>query len=210
MNSSTESALRKFSFETQFSDAKSTERKPQARHSDEALERARAEGFAAGRASLEAELESADRQNALALAQQLAFAIEALQHATPAMHEIAGEIALAVARRAAHAAWDVRREPLVSELIREAVESAAPRARIVIKVNPLTAPKTAQTIESLITSENWEQQIVVKPEPLMRDSMVAIEWSEGAIVFDCDDILARLESSVRDALRNENDEGDAL
>lgn len=186
----------RFAFDTVFDAAGRVVAAPNRRDPDReaALAQARAEGHAAGRAEAMDQIERAAAEAARALANQTQFLVSRLAAECEALRAEAVALALAAARVAAGRALDAAPEGLVLEVVGQAARSLRTAPRLVCRVAPDLAVLLAPRIEQEAEAGGFPGKIIVLADPAARPGDVRLEWDDGMIARDRNEVLARIEA----------------
>jgi flagellar assembly protein FliH len=120
-------------------------------------------------------------------------------------------LALAVARKLAHAVLTVMPQADVEVALREAMHQAIGEPRLVIKASADVAAALAPRVTEIAHEEGFDGRVQISPDPALRRADCRIEWrgggaerAESAIEKSMEELIAR---SFKDLPGAPNDEG---
>lgn len=149
----------------------------------------------------------AEREVAAAL-QALADAASAiltrLDAESRAMREDAAKIAMLAARKISGAALDSFGVDRAAGAVEAAMDTLRHQPRLIVKLAPEAAKQLRPRIEEMTQTHAYAGAILVRPEPAMRAGQVAIDWADGVIAIDPNDISERIDGLVDAALAAAN------
>lgn len=197
------SQLRKYGFETEFApdgqilnDGAAALR----RLTPEEVEAERAAAYERGKKDA---LAQAEREAAAAL-QALAGAASAiltrLDAESRAMREEAARVAVLAARKIAGAALDRFSADHVAAAVDAAMDGLRHQPRLVVRLAPEAASALRPRIESMSEAHAYAGVVLVREQPGLRTGEVVIDWSDGVIAIDPENIAARIGEAVDAAL----------
>lgn len=194
------STVRKYAFDTEFAADGAVVRASTTRLSPEAVEAERKAAYERGKQDVMA---LAERESAAALA-QIAQATNAilsrLDNESNILRADAAQLAMAAARKIAGAALDQFGADRVASAIEATMDMLRHQPRLVVKLAPEAAEILKPRIEAMAEAHAYAGAILVRAEPNLRGGAVAIDWSDGVIALDPDDIARRAEEIVSSAL----------
>ncbi len=192
--------VRKYAFDTEFAADGAVVRASKSRLSPEAVEAERTAAYERG------------KQDALVRAeQQVAAALEAiadvastilarLEAESRALREDGAALAIASARKIAGAALDAFGEARALSVIEATMELLRHQPRLVLKLAPEAVESLKPRIEAMCESHAYAGAILVRAEPGLSAGAVVIDWSDGAIASDPEDIARRIDAHIETAL----------
>jgi flagellar assembly protein FliH len=202
------SAVRKYSFDTEFAaDGSIVSDAASRRFSQTDLETERSAAYLSGKGDAVAE---AERQASAALkdlANSARAILAALDAERDAMRREGALLALAAARKIAGAALDHFGEARAAQAITEALDNMRGGARFLVRANPKLAAALAPRMETL--GAELDGAIQLRADASLKGASIEIEWSDGVIRLDPDEIAARLDALVLQMLDRDNDEENA-
>ncbi|MGE3143489.1 MAG: FliH/SctL family protein [Hyphomonadaceae bacterium] len=205
------SQIRKFAFDTEFTPDGAVLRESAPgprRFSSEDMEAARQAAYASGRDDALAAAERANAQALADLAAQAAALLGALEAQAQAMRAEAGALALAAARKIAGAALDQFGETRILAAIDAAMDGLRHGPRLLVRLAPNHVEPLKPRIAELTQAHLYPNAVIVRAEPAMKNGDVSIDWADGLIAIEADDIAARIEKRIASALHGAA-EGDA-
>lgn len=192
--------IRKYAFNTEFSPDGAVVRDGSKRLTPEEIAAACAAAYERG------------KDDSMALAErQSAAAIEALAGAASAtlsrldaeirdMREEAARVALAAARKIAGAALDAFGAERAAAAIEAAMDALRHQPRLLVKLSPDTAATVKPRIEAMCETHAYASAIVLCADESLRTGEVSIDWSDGIIALNNDDIAQRIGALIDAAL----------
>lgn len=204
-------AARKFAFDTEFAPDGSilSEAAPGARRfTPEEVEAERKAAYEQGKSDA---LAAAERAAAAALkdiATSAGALLQTLDAESKAMRGQAAAIALAAARKIAGAALDGFGEERILGAIEAAMDGLRHNPRLVLRLPPDKLDALKPRIERMAAEHGYGGAILVRAEPNLRAGAVVIDWGDGLVRHDPEELAARIEALVSQALAGA-EQGDA-
>lgn len=204
---------RKFSFDTEFSDAglvvSAPPPRPKRFFTPEEVEAIRQQAYREGETSAVARAEEAHAHALAVLAEQARSGLSVLAQVAHEHKTGCAELALVAARRVADAALD--RFPTAAleaalEALAQELESAP---RLVVRMAQVDE-RVQSAVEDVARAIGFAGQIVFKAEPGPVAATFVVEWGDGRAVFDPQGAAERVDAAVRAALAAEGLHGDNL
>lgn len=196
--------MRKFAFETEFApDGRVVKAAPAAgprRLTPEEIEAERAAAYARGK---EDALAAAERAAAKALADLAANAtalLQRLERERRAMREEGAALALAAARKISGDALVAFGEARALAAIEAAMEAMRHGPRLIVRLPAATAETIGPRIEALRAEHAYAGAIVVRADPALATGGVQIDWSDGVVTLDPNEVAQRIDALVTAAL----------
>jgi flagellar assembly protein FliH len=199
------SAVRKFAFDTVFAPDGAILRDGKGfrtQYNTEEVEAVKASAFEEGRQieTVRAEQSAADAANRLA---QAANAILArLDHECATLREEAAALALAAARKAVGAALDEFGEERIVAAVEETMELLRHGPRLTIRVPTNSYNTLRPRLEALAQQSAYAGAIMVREDAGLASADVTLEWAEGLIAFDREDLFSRIEEIMTRSLQS--------
>lgn len=199
----------KFLFETSFETpgdaAESADRKkPALQYSEEDLERARAEGYAAGREAGQREvrqsLEQASSEAVDRVAKELSGLVEALAHAQERQHTLAMRIALAIERKLFPRMVEKHGPAEIEAVVSECLDHLRSEPRIVVRVADQLLDRMKDKVSALAERHGFEGRLVFLAEESLGSGDVRVEWADGGAERDGDWLWRQIDEAVERAL----------
>lgn len=178
----------KFLFETSFdasADAPAAEsnQSPAAKHSDADLERARAEGLAAGREAGQREalqsLEHASNQALDGIGAQLRALIEASAEAREAQHRLSIEVAHRIVRTLFPRMMEKHGSAEIDAIIGDCLDHLREEPRVVVRVADRLLDTVKDRVTALAARVGYEGRLVFLAEDSLGPGDVRVEWADG-------------------------------
>lgn len=197
------SAVRKFSFDTVFAPDGAILRDGKGfrtQYNTEEVEAVKANAFEEGRnvETVRAEHAAADAANRLV---QSANAILArLDQECATLREEAAALALAAARKAAGAALDEFGDERIVAAVEETMELLRHGPRLTIRVPTNSYNILRPRLEALAQQSAYPGALMVREDANLAAADVTLEWAEGLIAFDREDLFSRIDEIMTRSL----------
>ncbi len=190
----------RYQFDSVFSLAHAREAEPKRYEEPElqaAVEAARQEGIAAGRAAAIAE---ADQQAAIAcgkIVEALPALMAAAEDKVRDSETAIVDIAVLTARKLSRAL--VARYPLVEivDLFRQSVEEIRSVPHVALRVHESLAEPLSQRIDGLTRETGIEGRVIVLGDPDIVPGDARLEWADGGMVREAATLEAEIEEAVK-------------
>lgn len=192
----------KFTFDTRFDDGQPPASRSYAkvRFSEEELERARAEAYAAGFSAGHAEataLADQDFGSALRnLVSNAASLLAALDAESASIRGEAAALALAVARKLAPALVASRPEAEIESVLRDCLTHLNREPHIVLRVADTLIERLKETVDRMAHERGLAGRIILLGQGDVAEGDCIVEWADGGVVRSHADI----EREVADAI----------
>lgn len=199
----------KFLFDTSFeapadASAAAVEKRPVPTHTDDDLERARAEGFAAGREAGEREalqsLEHASTQALDRIATQLSALVENWAKAEEQQHQLALQLARTIARKLFPRMTDKHGPAEIEALINECLEHLREEPRVVVRVADRLLDTVKEKASALAARVGFEGRLVFLAEDSLGPGDVLVEWADGGAERQGERLWQQIDAAVDRAL----------
>lgn len=204
--------MRKFAFDTEFAPpggAPVRETAPAVRRMTPAeIETERQAGYVKGKEDAAAAAERATAAALADLAKQTGALLNALQAERALMRNEAAALAIAAARKIAGAALDAFGEERALAAIDAAMEALRNGPRLIVRIPAASADTLKPRIEELAAQHAYAGAVLVRAEPSLSKGAVAIDWSDGVVTLDPNEISERIETLTAAVLHGAA-EGDA-
>lgn len=145
------------------------------------VQRIRAEAYAEGAASAEAQAAQAIALAVGQVASAIMSLIDNLDQETTAMRESAVDIALTAADKIAGAALKAFPLAEIERLIGECAHELPGEPRLVVRVAPGLAEDLRSRIDAIAQERGFEGRVVLVAETNIKGSDARIEWSDGGV-----------------------------
>lgn len=194
---------RKFAFETEFApDGRilSDNSEAMRRYSGEEVE---AEKAAAYKRGADDALAAAERASAAALkdlSMAAAALLQTLDLESKAMRLEATQLAITVARKIADAALEAFGDERALTAIEHAMDNLRHGPRLIVRLAPQSVETLKPRIEAMAAEHHYAGAVSVRGEQGMRTGAVSIDWSDGLVKIDPDDVAARVDELITAAL----------
>ena len=200
----TDSAPRKFTFDTVFDDAggMTLPVRPKRSYSPEEVEAIRAECFAEGERSSVAQAEHAAAAALAGIGQAVQGAMATLAAVAHEHREGSARLATAVARKIADAALDrFPEEPMKAALVALAREVEA-QPKLTVRVAADLVDRTQAALEETAQAIGFPGQILARADDLP-PAAFSFDWGDGRAAFDPTEASARVTLALEAALAAE-------
>ena len=207
-----ETAIRKFAFDTVFEDGGRVINPPRPKKSftPEEVEAIRREAFAEGERSATAIAQQAQAQ----ALQQIAVAAQgALSGLAMVAHEHrsgSARLALAAARKIADAALDRFPEAPVAAALDSLAREIEAVPRLVCRCAEDQLDSVTQALETAAHDAGYPGQIVVRADPALPTAAFVLDWGDGSAAFDPNNAAARVAQALDEALAAEGFHAESL
>lgn len=161
------------------------------------VEAMRRDAHAAGHAAALAEAAHSQALALTAIAQSASVLIEQFDSQIDAIRLESAGLALAVARKIAGAALSMAPQADLEAFLSDCLNKLHKEARLVVTVTPDNADYLRSRIEDLAHQSGFAGRVIVVPEPSMRITDCRIEWADGGIEKNIDDLFASIEEQLR-------------
>ncbi len=161
------------------------------------VETMRREAHAAGHAAALAEAAHSQALALTAIAQSASVLIEQFDLQIDTIRMESAGLALAVARKLAGAALSIAPQADLEAFLSECLNKLHREARLVVTVTPDNADYLRSRINELTDQSGFAGRVIVVPEPSMRVTDCRIEWADGGIEKNIDDLFASIEEQLR-------------
>ena len=195
--------MRKFSFDTEFApdgtivrDGSQTAR----RFNSDEVETARQAAYAQGRDDALAAAERASAQALADLAARTAALLQTLDVQAQAMRAQATQLALVAARKIADAALDAFGHERVMAAIETAMENLRHSPRLIVRIAPDAAETLRPRIAEMAAAHQYPNAVIVRAEAGLQGPAVTIDWGDGVVTLDPNEIAARIDAQISSAL----------
>ncbi|MGE0533072.1 MAG: hypothetical protein AB7G40_15865 [Hyphomonadaceae bacterium] len=170
------------------------------RLSPEEIEAACAAAYEKGKkdAIAQAEREAASALQALAGA--ASAVLTRLDAESRAMREEAARVAVLAARKIAGAALDRFSADHIEAAVDAAMDSLRHQPRLVVRLAPEAAEGLRPRIETMTQTHAYAGAVLVREQAGLRAGEVIIDWSDGVIAIDPENIAQRINDVVDAAL----------
>jgi flagellar assembly protein FliH len=185
----------KFTFDTQFGDASvyaSHEKRAQGGQHEAELEKVRHEAYAAGFAAGEAEAEARmNRQVGDAmdeLAANAASLLAALDAKAASMTAEAIALAFEAARKLAPALIETRPQTEIESVLRDCLSHLNREPHILLRISSSLVERLKETVDRMAMERGLSGRIILLGEPAMVEGNCVVEWADGGVVRDRNEI----------------------
>jgi len=207
-----ETAIRKFAFDTVFEDGGRVINPPRPKKSftPEEVEAIRHEAFAEGERSATS---IAQQAQAVALQQIAAAAQGALSGLAMVAHEHrsgSARLALAAARKIADAALERFPEAPVTAALDALAREIEAVPRLVCRCAEDQLEGVRQALETAAHDAGYPGQIVVRADPALPTAAFVLDWGDGSAAFDPNNAAARVAQALDEALAAEGFHAESL
>jgi flagellar assembly protein FliH len=208
----TETAVRKFAFDTVFEDNGRViaPARPKKSFTPEEVEQVRREAFAEGERSALAIAQAAQAQ---ALQQIAAAAQGALGGLAMVAHEHrtgSARLALAAAGKIADAALQRFPEAPAAAALDALAREVEAVPRLVARCAPEQLDGVTQALEAAARDAGYPGQIVVRADPALPLAAFVLDWGDGSAAFDPNAAAARVTQALDEALAAEGFHAESL
>jgi flagellar assembly protein FliH len=208
----TETAVRKFAFDTVFEDTGRViaPARPKKSFTPEEVEQVRREAFAEGERSALAIAQAAQAQ---ALQQIAAAAQGALGGLAMVAHEHrtgSARLALAAAGKIADAALQRFPEAPAAAALDALAREVEAVPRLVARCAPEQLDGVTQALEAAAHDAGYPGQIVVRADPALPLAAFVLDWGDGSAAFDPNAAAARVTQALDEALAAEGFHAESL
>jgi flagellar assembly protein FliH len=208
----TETAVRKFAFDTVFEDNGRViaPARPKKSFTPEEVEQVRREAFAEGERSALAIAQAAQAQ---ALQQIAAAAQGALGGLAMVAHEHrtgSARLALAAAGKIADAALQRFPEAPAAAALDALAREVEAVPRLVARCAPEQLDGVTQALEAAAHDAGYPGQIVVRADPALPLAAFVLDWGDGSAAFDPNAAAARVTQALDEALAAEGFHAESL
>ncbi|MGE0044945.1 MAG: hypothetical protein AB7J28_05710 [Hyphomonadaceae bacterium] len=197
-------SLRRYAFDTEFApdgtilrDGATGEKK---RLTPEELEAERQTAYKSGQRDAVAVAERANADAAAALADHAKAILARLDEDARRLRGEAAMIAMSAARKIAGEALDAFGQERAAAAIEAAMEALPHGPRLIIRVTPAHVDTLKKRIEVLVADHAYAGAILVRADETAKTGDIAIDWTEGVVTFNRDDIAGRVEELIAAAL----------
>lgn len=195
--------VRKYAFDTEFALNGEILRDPHGkptRFTVEELEKECAAAYERGKKDALAEAERAAAAALKQLADNAAALLAALDKESKALRADAVHVALAAARKISGAALDAYGPDLAATAIEAAMDALRHQPRLLVRVSEATAETLRPRLESITEAHAYAGAVLLRPEPSMKAGEIVIDWSDGVVSLDPQDVAKRVEALMEAAL----------
>lgn len=148
-------------------------------------------------------LVDAERETAAALRDIAAAAsaiLTRLDSESRAMREDAARIASVAARKIAGASLDAFGPERAATAIEAAMDTLRHHPRLVVKLSPEAAETLRPRIEEMCKTHAYAGAVLVRTEAGLGKGAVIVDWSDGMVSTNPDDIAGRIDNLIQVAL----------
>lgn len=209
----TSSQPAKFAFDTVFDKAGDIAHAPvrtKRMFTADEVEQIRAQALAEGRGSVTARAEAE-------AAQALSQIAEAAQRALGSLAKVAhdhrvhsADLALAAARKIAHAALETFPEAPVSAALAELAREIEATPKLVVRCAPDLVERVQAALDRTGQACGLSAQIAVSGDPALPLAAFVLDWGDGRATFDPEESAERVGAALRTALAAEGLHGESL
>ncbi|MDO9127999.1 MAG: FliH/SctL family protein [Parvibaculum sp.] len=193
----------KFTFDTHFGETPagpSSKAKVSHGLTEADLEKARDEAYAAGYAAGEREaVARADRELGTALnhlSESAASLLTALGAHTASLKKEAAALALQVARKFAPALIATRPDTEIEAVLRDCLTHLNREPHILLRVSASLVDRLKDTVDRMAMERGLSGRIILLGEPAMREGDCVVEWADGGVVRNTDEIEREISEIV--------------
>lgn len=204
MTANASKTTEKFLFDTSFESAKSRAAmmdRPQPKYSEADLEKARAEGSAAGHAAAKREaaqsIEHAAAQAANAIAERLGALEQALAAAGESQARMAVELSAALVRKMMPSMTERHGLAEIEGLVIAAMERLREEPRIVIRVADGVLDTVQATVAAVAQRAGFDGKVVLLAEPGLAPGDARVEWADGGAERDAERAWRDVEALIQ-------------
>lgn len=195
----------KFTFDTQFGEDNSdfviARRRSSIRFSEQDLEAAHNEGYAAGvkagreQAALESQAHiEAALSNFAASASSL---LSALTTESATLRAEAAQMALTIARKLAPALIETSPRTEIEAVVKECLAHLNREPHIVLRVSEHLIGDIKERVERMALERGLADRVILIPEPAMNAGDCTVEWTDGGVTRNCAEIEAEIDMIVK-------------
>jgi flagellar assembly protein FliH len=176
----------------------------------EARKAALAEGLAKGKADATAQSERQTAAALNAIAQHFAKIDGEVQLVVGQLRETTIELSLAMVRRLFPEFARQHGLEEVKELLGRSLDTLRTEPRFTVRVASAQTEALRGEMEALARSRGFEGRIVVAPDDGLKAGDCRIEWSQGGMIRDADEIWKAIEAAMEQALISSEDTSDPV
>jgi flagellar assembly protein FliH len=206
--------MQRFAFETVFDDqgAVASESPPPKKRAftQEDVEAARADGYAAGERSAMVKVEAAQAAALREIAEVTSRALGALAGVAHAHKEGAAALSLACAKAVADAALDCFPQAPAEAALRALTAELATTPRLIVRTGAADPDRLRAALERVADEAGLTGSILVKAEPGMARAGFVFDWGDGRAAYDPELAAGRVREALAEALAAEGLHGDDL
>jgi flagellar assembly protein FliH len=195
--------VRKFAFETEFApdgEILNDSAAPPTRLSREEADAMCAAAYEKGKADAVAEAERAAAAALNALAQRAETVLSRLNAETQTMRIEPVRVALAAARKIAGAALDGFGAERAAGAIEAAMDALRHQPRLLVRLNPKMEEVLKPRIEAMAEAHGYAGVILLRADERAQEGEISIDWSDGVVTLDPQDVAQRIEALMDAAL----------
>lgn len=162
----------------------------------EEVQKKEAEAFERGRKD---ELVLAEQSSQVAienLGDQLKQILSTFTKTSHQCREDAAHLAFIVAKKVAGAALEQFELAQVKDLIEQTLSELKGSPRIKIKTSEAVASKLKTQLKPLLDISGYTGSVVIEVDPQANCGAVSLEWGEGAVAFDPQEVESRIENDI--------------
>jgi flagellar assembly protein FliH len=197
------SAARKYAFDTVFAPDGAILRDGKGfrtQYNADEVEAERRTAFEEGRRVETARAESEAAGAAEQLAASAAAILSRLNRECDSLRQEAAALAMAAARKAAGAALEAFGEERILAAVAETMDALRHAPRLIIRVPTNSYATLRPRLEDLAQQSAYAGAVVVREDPALAAADVTLEWAEGLIAFDQENLFARVDEIITRSL----------
>ena len=195
--------VRKFAFETEFApdgEILNDATAPPTRVSREEASAMCAAAYEKGKTDAVAEAERAAAAALEQLAQRAEAVLSRLDAESQTMRVEAVHVALAAARKIAGQALDGFGAERAAGAIEAAMDALRHQPRLLVRLNPKTEAALKPRIEAMSEAHAYAGAILLRADERAQEGEISIDWSDGVVTLDPQDVAQRIEALMDAAL----------
>lgn len=196
------SSARKYGFDTEFTtDGKILSEDPAARRlAPEEVEKQCAAAYERGKKDAMAQAERETAKAVQALADAAGAVLARLDSESASMREEAARVASAAARKIGGAALEQFAPEHAQGAIEAAMDALRHQPRLLVKLPAATAEALRPRLDEMRDAHAYAGAILIREDANMKAGGISIDWTDGVISIDPNDIAARVDALIDAAL----------